>query len=165
MGLQDARDRRSSCLVPEISEGTLDPRVSPRRIFLRHAEDQLLDLGPDTTTGVLSRIGPPACHQLPMPSQQRVGADDRRELTQGRPTQPVGPSSELPTVGIREPQPPLPDLPPEEAILFDQIRKCRRSRRSRQPVMVRSSNRRTDRSITGGRLYHIPTNPAGVDGS
>jgi hypothetical protein len=60
-------------------------------------------------------------HQLPVPSQQRVRRDDRRDLTQGLPTQPVGPYGESPAVVIGEPQAPAADLLPEDAILFDQI--------------------------------------------
>ena len=37
VGLQDARDRRSPDLVPEILEGTLNARVAPRRIVPGHA--------------------------------------------------------------------------------------------------------------------------------
>jgi len=73
----------------------------------------------------------------------------------------VGAYGESPPVVIGEPQTPATDLPPEEAILFDQIRECSRSRRSSQPIIVRSNNRRTDSSITSGSLYHRPTKPSG----
>src|SRR5262249_42880211 len=53
---------------------------------------------------------------------------------------------------LREPQTPLTDLPPKDAILFDQIGE--RSPRSSQLATVRSRSRSTDRSITSGSLYH-----------
>jgi len=108
--------------VPEILEGTLNPRVAPLRILLGHAQHELTDFGKNTrTAGAAPRIRPLARHQLPVPSQQRVRRDDRRDLTQDLPTQPVRPSGESPTVIVCQSQAPPTDLPPEEAILFDQI--------------------------------------------
>jgi hypothetical protein len=120
--LQDARDRRSSDLVPEILEGTLNPRIAPRPVFLGHAHHELPDLGKDTATaGLLPRRRPLARHQLPVPSQQRVRRDDRREVMQGLPTEPVGSHGEAPPVSGRQPQATPTDLFPQETILFDQI--------------------------------------------
>jgi len=68
VGLQDARDRRSPDLVPEILQGTLNARVAPRRIFLGHAHHELPDLGKDTATAGLLHMRPFARHQLPVPS-------------------------------------------------------------------------------------------------
>ena len=74
-----------------------------------------------TTTASLRRIRPFARHQLPVPSQQRVRRDYRDEATQRFPSQPVCPYGEPPSVVIGEPQASLTDLPPEHAVLFDQI--------------------------------------------
>src|SRR5437899_8654318 len=107
------------------NEGALTPTAligAPRRIFPGHAPHKLSDLGANARkAGAAPRIRPLARHQLPVPSQQRVRRDDRRDLTQGLPTQPVGPYGESPPVVIGEPQTPPTDLPSEEAILFDQI--------------------------------------------
>jgi hypothetical protein len=59
--------------------------------------------------------------QLPVPSQQRIGRDDGRDVAQGLPTKVVGSYGESPPVLVGEPQSSPTDLPPEEAILFDQI--------------------------------------------
>jgi hypothetical protein len=56
-----------------------------------------------------------------VPSEQRVRYDDRCEVTQRCSSQPVRPYREAPPVVIGEPQAPVTDLPPEEAILLDQI--------------------------------------------
>jgi hypothetical protein len=45
LGFQDARDRRSSDLMPEILESTLDARVTPCRIVLDHLQHKLPNLG------------------------------------------------------------------------------------------------------------------------
>jgi hypothetical protein len=82
----------------------------------------LSDLGEDTpTAGSSARIRPLARNQLPVPSQQCVRRHDRRDLTQGLPTQSVRSYSESPPVVIGQPQPPPTNLPAEEAILIDQI--------------------------------------------
>jgi hypothetical protein len=115
----------------------------------------LSNLGENTgTTARLPRVRPLARHQLPVPSQQRVWRDDRRDLTQGVPTQPVGAYRESPPVVIGQPDAPPTNLPSEDAILFDQIGERLPLPAIEQPVIVRSSNRRTDMSITSGSFYH-----------
>ena len=56
-----------------------------------------------------------------MPPEQRVGRDDRRDFAQRPASQPVGSHSEPAPVVIGEAQTPPTQLPPQEAILFDQI--------------------------------------------
>src|SRR5262245_59431507 len=56
-----------------------------------------------------------------MPSEKRVRRDDRREVTEGLPTEPVGPSGESSPVGIGQAQASPTELPPQKAILCDQI--------------------------------------------
>jgi hypothetical protein len=121
VALQDARNRGSADLVPEILQGTLNPGVTPRRIVLGHAQRQLADRSKDTATGPLPAIRPLARHQRPVPPKQRVRCDNRCEVTQCLPSQPVCPYREAPTIVIAEPEAPLTDLPPQDAILFDQI--------------------------------------------
>jgi hypothetical protein len=67
---------------------------------------------------------------------------------------------EPPPVIVSKPQAPSTELPPEEAILFDQIGSASRSGRSSQPVIHGSQNRSTDTSITGGNLYQTGTENA-----
>jgi len=59
-----------------------------------------------------------------------------------------------PPVVVGEPKPPLTDLLSEEPILFDQIGERIPLLVIEPPVRARSNNRRTDTSITSGRLYH-----------
>jgi hypothetical protein len=61
------------------------------------------------------------CHQLSVPSQQCIGRDDRCDVAQGLPTEPVGAYGEPPPVRVGAPQSSPTDLPPEKAILFDQV--------------------------------------------
>ena len=55
-----------------------------------------------------------------MPTKQRVRRDDRRDVAQHLPPQPVRPRGNLPPVLIGEPQSPSTQLPPQHPILFDQ---------------------------------------------
>jgi hypothetical protein len=65
-----------------------------------------------------------------MPSQQRVRRGDRRNLAKGHTPQPVRPGSDSSAIVIRETQPPAAKLPPQEPVLFDQVRKRLALRRS-----------------------------------
>src|SRR5262249_24391436 len=122
VGLQDAGDRRSSDLVPEVLEGTLNPGVAPRRVSLGHSHDELADLGEDTATARSPvRIRPLARHQLPVPPQQRVRRDDRRDVTQGFSTEPISPYGKSSPVVVGQPQSPHTDLSSDKAILFNEI--------------------------------------------
>jgi len=106
-------------VVPEILEGTLNPRVAPRRVVLGHSRHKLPDLGKDTATaGSLPPIRPLARHQLPVPSQERIRRDECRHLTQGFSTQPAGPHGESSSVVVRQPQLSPTELPAQDAILF-----------------------------------------------
>ena len=82
--------------MAKILERTPNASVAPRRIFLSHAHYEV-------------------------PSQQRLRRDDRRQITQGGPPEPVGAHREPAAVIVSKPQAPSTELPPEEAILFDQI--------------------------------------------
>src|SRR5215218_9757752 len=109
--------------MPEVLEGTLDARVAPAGILPRHPSDQFADLRDHTATSwpVLS-VGPFPSDELPVPSEQRVRRDDRRDLTQGLTAQPVGSRGKRPPVVIGESQAPPTQLPPQNPILLDQVR-------------------------------------------
>ena len=66
-------------------------------------------------------VRPLARDELSMPSEQRVGGDDRRDVAHRLASQPVSPHGEPAPVVIGETQAPPTQLPPQEAILFDQI--------------------------------------------
>jgi hypothetical protein len=56
-----------------------------------------------------------------MPPQHGVGSDDRRNLTERLPSQTIGARGESPPVVISEPQAPPTQLPPQKAVLLDQV--------------------------------------------
>jgi hypothetical protein len=57
-----------------------------------------------------------------VPTEQRVRRDDRRDLAQHLPPEPVRPRGKLPPVVIGEPRSPSTQLPAQHSILFDQVR-------------------------------------------
>jgi hypothetical protein len=56
---------------------------------------------------------------LPVPAEQRVRRDDRRDLAQRVTAQPVGSRGKFPPVVIGESEAPPTDLPPQDPILLD----------------------------------------------
>jgi hypothetical protein len=71
--------------MTDIFQRADDPSIAPRGILLRHSHNQSLDLGENArTTTALLRIRPLAGDEPPMPAQNRVGCDDRRDLTEAR---------------------------------------------------------------------------------
>ena len=67
-------------------------------------------------------VGPFAGDELPVPAEQRVRRDDRRDLAQRLTAQPVGSRGKFPPVVIGEPEAPPTQLPPQDPILLDQVR-------------------------------------------
>ena len=80
--LEDSRDRRASHTMSDILQRALDPRVAPRRIFLRHPYEEPVDLGEDAAPSWPRRVRPFPRDELPMPAQNRIGRDDRRDLSE-----------------------------------------------------------------------------------
>jgi hypothetical protein len=100
--------------MTDILQGALDPRVAPRGILRRHPDDELVDLREHAAA---TRPG----DQLSVLAEQRVGRDDRGDLAQHSTAHPEGPHREAPPVVIRQAQAPPPELPAQEAVLFDQV--------------------------------------------
>src|SRR5690242_6614929 len=92
--------------MAEILERTLDPRVAPRRVLFRHPHHELSDLGEYAATSYPLGVGPFPGNALPVPSEQRVGRDDRGDFAQGLTAQTVGSRGESPPIIIGEAQTP-----------------------------------------------------------
>jgi len=80
------------------------------------------------------------------------GGDDRRNLTERPPPQRIGARGESPPVVISEAQAPPTQLPPQKAVLFDQVSDRLPLAALSQPVRTRRSNWKDETSITRGRL-------------
>ena len=108
--------------MPEILQRTLDARVAPTRILGRHPHDQPADLrehtGPSRTP---LRVRPFPGDELPVPAQNRVGRDDRRDLRQHPTTEPLAEASQPPPFVVGEPQALVAQLRLQDAVLFAQV--------------------------------------------
>jgi hypothetical protein len=86
---QHPRDRRPTDPMPHVLQRALDPRVTPRGILPRHADDKPLDLREHAATTRPTDVRPLSRDQLSVPPENRVGCDDRRDLTEPTTAQPV----------------------------------------------------------------------------
>jgi hypothetical protein len=104
---QDPGNRRSADAVPEVCQRALNPRIAPRRVLRHHAHDQPADLPEHASTARRRlRVCPLPRDQVPVPTQQRIGGDDRGDLAQPPTPQPVRPNGEPPPVVIGQVQAP-----------------------------------------------------------
>jgi hypothetical protein len=101
--------------VVKKSAPAISPSVHPRDQFANfshHAETACSRLC----------VRPFAGNEPPVPAQQRVRRDDRRDFAQRAAAQPVGLRGESLPVVIGESKAPPTHLPPQDPILFDQVR-------------------------------------------
>jgi hypothetical protein len=151
---EDPGNRRTPDAMPDVLQGTLDPRVAPRGILLRHSYNQPPDLDEDAPTARgPGCVGPFPSNQLTMPPKQRIWRHDRGDLTQRPTAHPDGSHREAPSVVIGQMQAP-PTQTSQEAVLFDQIGERLPLSAPSQPVRTVNSIWRADASITSARLYH-----------
>ena len=95
-------------------------RIPPRWILYGHPQDQPTYLG--AHTGVLVRVRPLPHNELPMPSQDRVGCHDARDLIQELPSQAMPTDRQPSSVVIGESEPLTTEMASKNPIFFDQIR-------------------------------------------
>jgi hypothetical protein len=105
--------------MPHILQRTLDPRVAPRRIFLRHPHDQAPNLEEDVVAAGLPRVRPFPRNQSAIPPQQRVGRHDRGDLQEDCPAHPVRTGGQPAAIVVSQAQPPAPKLAPQELVFLD----------------------------------------------
>ncbi len=98
-----------------------DPRVAPRRILFGHPHDQSPDLREHArTTAPPLRVRPFPRDELPMPPKNRVGRDDRGDVTQAATAQPVS-MHRQPTAFLIGQADPAAHVPAQDAVFFDQV--------------------------------------------
>ena len=106
----------------QILQRALDARVAPPRVLSRHPHDEAADLREHTgPSGTPFRVRPFPGDEVPVPSQNRVGRDDRRDLRQHPTTQPFAEGGQPSPVTIRQPQTLMAQLRLQDAVLFAQV--------------------------------------------
>src|SRR5438552_3700503 len=87
--LKNVGDGAARYRVSQIAQRTLNPRVSPIAVPLRHADDKTSDLPHDSwptgTSAVAAIIF--IGDQLPMPTQQGLWGDDRGDILEHSPAE------------------------------------------------------------------------------
>ena len=107
--------------MADVLQRAEDPRVAPRGILLGHPHDQTPDLREHArTTASPLRVRPFPRDQLPMPPQNRVGRDDRGDLTKAATAQPVSVHGQPPAFLIGQADPAA-HVSAQDAVLFDQV--------------------------------------------
>jgi hypothetical protein len=86
--------------------------IAPRRVLVRHPHHHLPNLG----EGASAARRPPRGrrfpgNELPMPAQQGIGGDDRRDIAQAAAAQSVGQRGQPPSLGVGQPNAPTTHLP------------------------------------------------------
>jgi hypothetical protein len=105
--------------------------VAPRRVLLGHAHHQPPDLREHAkTTAAAFPVRPFPRDELSMPPENRVGCDDRGDVTKAATAQPVSMHGQ-PTAFLIGQADPAPHVPTEDTVFFDQVGEAttRRTRR------------------------------------
>jgi hypothetical protein len=141
--------------MARILERTLNPRVAPGRILLGHSSDELPDLDDNTAAaGPRCPIRSFARDQLPVPPQQCVWRDDRRDLTYHLSAQPVCTYRQPSPIVVNQPRPASPCCLRRTRFSSIRYASASRSRRSNRPTTPRSRKRGrlTGRSRAGAYI-------------
>src|SRR6478672_7334897 len=121
VSLQDSCDRRATDTMSDVLQRALAARVAPGGILLRYPNDEPLDFRQDAATSQSCGVRPFPRDQLPVPSENRVGRDDRRDLTEPAAAHPVSVHGQPTALVIGEADPAT-EARAEDAIFLNQIR-------------------------------------------
>jgi hypothetical protein len=106
----------------QILQRALDASVAPTRVLSRHPHDEAADLREHTRPpGTPFGVRPFSGDEVPMPSQNRVECDDRRDLRQHPTAQPLAKRGQPSPVIIRQPQTLMAQLGLQHAVFFAQV--------------------------------------------
>jgi len=119
---QDVGDGRPTDSMPEVSQSTPDAGVSPPRIFSGHSNRQLLDnLHDPTSPRGAALVGPLLRNQLPVPTKDSVGCDERGDLGKGAPANGLTSHGQSASLIVGQPESPATDLLLQDTILFAEV--------------------------------------------
>ena len=116
---QNPRDRRPIDPMANVLHRADDPGVTPWGSPPPHHQVPDLCQYAGTTAPPL-RVRPFARDQLPMPPQNRVGRDDRRDLTEAATAQPVSVPRQPTAFLIGQPEPAA-HVPAQDTVCFDEV--------------------------------------------
>jgi len=122
ISLQNVGDRRPADSMPEILQGTLNSTMSPPGILSGHSNRQLLDnLHDPTSPWGTALMGPFLSDELPVPTEDSIGSDERGDLGEGASANSFAQHSQSATLIVCEPESSATELLLEDAILLAEI--------------------------------------------
>ena len=107
--------------MPDILQRALDPCVAPGGILFSHPDNEMLDLLEHAPTTRPANVCPLPRDQLSVPPENRVGCDDRRDLTEPATAHPASMHGE-PTAFFTCEADPGTEARAEDAVFLNQIR-------------------------------------------
>jgi hypothetical protein len=108
--------------VPQVLQRALEAGLAPVRILGRHSYDQAANLREHVGASRLAfRVGPLPGDELPVPAENCVRRDDRRNLRQKPPTERRAQSSQAPPVVVGEPDALVAQARLQNPVLFAQV--------------------------------------------
>ena len=118
----DPGDRRSTDSMSEVLERTPDPGVSPPGILSGHPNRQLLDdLHDPASPWAAAFVGPLLGNELPVPTKDGVGSDERGNLGEGASPDNFAPDRKPPTLSIGQAKSSATELLPENSVLLAEV--------------------------------------------
>lgn len=106
----------------EILQRAQEARVAPPRVLRRHPHHEPADLREYARpSGPPSRVRPFSGDELPMPPQNRVGCDERRDLRQHPTAEPLAEDGQPSPVVLRQPQTPMAQLRLQDSVFLAQV--------------------------------------------
>src|SRR5438552_11450224 len=110
--------------MPDILQRAWEPCVAPGGILFGHPDNERLDLLEHTPTTRPANVSPLPRDQLSVPPENRVGCDDRRDLTEPATAHPVS-RHDQPTAFFIGEADPAAEARAEDAVFLNQIRDAR----------------------------------------
>jgi len=108
--------------MANIVQRTLDSSVSPAWILARHADRQFRDdLHDPTSPRGSSLVGPLLGNELPVPAEDGVGSDERRNFGKGTSTDGFASHGQSPSLIVGQPESFATELLLEDSVLLAEI--------------------------------------------
>jgi len=122
VSLENVGDRRPTDSMPEILQGTLDSSISPPGILSGHSNRQLLDyLHDPTSPWGAALVSPLLGYELPVPTENGVGSDERGDLGKRASADGLASHSQSASLIVGQPESSAAELLLEDAILLAEI--------------------------------------------
>ena len=118
MGLEDPLHSVVGDVMADVPEGALDTPVAPTRVVARHEHREILDRLHDSWSSGAGSVGPLLGDEFAMPTENRVGSHEGRELAEQTASDIVPHDGQASAIIIGQAKPPVTELRAKDAVLF-----------------------------------------------